>query len=564
MWMVMVGWKFLQRAHASKPYRMQHDRHATPTSLGSYVASVAFGSSRALSSYARRLFESRYRPRHRFPAIVFAFDALLVGTIVALLILIGSLLTGPVLSPGINISFVSPTIVTAAPLPLTAHLRVTDLERHNDVRLQWHLPPGTEILQSQPHMSVDGTVRFGDLAPGTEVTSNVVVRLFQPVGYPASFGFRVQERRHGSVDAFVGAEERTVTSSGLDASVPEPFRVDAVAPRGVVIPLRIQNHTDQPMPFVQLTLTERPRSFPGDVTLGTVAPHESRFVFVPLGDLTRPPALQWTLRSSGREIAQGSWRANIVSLDMPRITVTSNGRAGVTVDRPFVNGSLAIVHPLLDQAVQEHPIAEASSLSFTLPPTRRAVSSAHEWMAAVIGRGVGDTRVLGPASMGVASITLPLTVEVRYTGHTGDQLGVGPLPPRVGRETRYTVFWRIGPIDNAVRNLTVRTTLSPRVRATGAVSAVDGGTWSVNDRTVTWTLPLLGSDASLHEAMFAFEVGVTPDGSDVGSPMTLIGTTNAEAQDIETSRTFTASLDPQTTDLPADPAAQGKGSVVAE
>ena len=162
--------------------------------LASHASMAALGPARALSSHARRIFYAKYSGEHRYPTLIFAFDAALLVVLASLGILVAWILLKPAPAPALALSLTASPLVAGAPAPFTARIRAIDGQAHGNVRLRWHLPPGAEIIRAEPAVSPDGAVYFGELAAGQEFISHLVIRLFQSAGTDWSLPVRYNPR----------------------------------------------------------------------------------------------------------------------------------------------------------------------------------------------------------------------------------------------------------------------------------------------------------------------------------------------------------------------------------
>jgi hypothetical protein len=192
----------------------------------------------------------------------------------------------------------------------------------------------------------------------------------------------------------------------------------------------------------------------------------------------------------------------------------------ILVMNPFFPEPVGVFSPSPDDPVM------------TLPGADVRPDPHHEWFIEPLRILPDGSRYLGPATKGVFASGLPFDVRVRYRSVSGDQLGIGPHPPVPGIETRYWVFFTVGPVDDAVRDVRVRTELPGGVSLTGNVSSPDGGSWSVADGGIRWDIPLLGSESGPTTALFGYEISVTPDEFDHGGVIDLVSASVAQATDI--------------------------------
>ena len=67
----------------------------------------------------------------------------------------------------------------------------------------------------------------------------------------------------------------------------------------------------------------------------------------------------------------------------------------------------------------------------------------------------------------------------------------------------------MGPFDADVRSIHVHAALPSGIRATGAVSSPDGGSWSFSDQAADWRVdPSL--NAGTNDLTFGFEIAIKP------------------------------------------------------
>lgn len=564
--MPMVIWKFWHPV-SDQPRNMPvtHPSHSQH-SLSAQAATVAFGPARALTSYVRRLYLHRYQGRSRYPWLAFLVDVSLFFIASGLVIAALWFARLPLPKPGVGIALAAPPLVSGAPTPLQATVRSIDGKPHENIRLWWRLPTGAQILEAHPPLSSDGTVFLGTILPGQDVSSRIMARVFLPPGANADITLSVlYEDERGELQ-FIGSERRPVVATALVAEVPVEFREVAVTPQGTVLPLRIENRTNESLPSVHVTLRSSPLEAGEQIPMGNIGPHEVRWMYLPvqaangkafaIGGMAR---MSWIVGAAGRDLASGSWQAAVVA-DQPFPSFPQSLVARLHQDNSvFVAGAAAdttlwVVHPLLEPSVRSLPLSAGTS-TVRLPSLTDSPSSNHEWFVVPSRTRSDDLRILGPATMGVSVIGFPFETQVRYRSSAGDQLGVGPHPPRVGEETRYWVFWTVGPVDNALHNVTVETNLPPGVTATGNVSTAEGGAFTFTGSKVTWTLPRVGpefAETPVTQVTTGFEISVIPQPNQAGSVLTLIQGSSARATDLQTTLVFEASSDAKTTQLPED------------
>ncbi len=141
----------------------------------------------------------------------------------------------------------------------------------------------------------------------------------------------------------------------------------------------------------------------------------------------------------------------------------------------------------------------------------------------------------------------------------------GPMPPRAGQPTTFTVHWRIFNTSNDASDVRVRGVLGPNVRWTGQVLTKFGPAPQVNDRTgeITWqvgTVPA-GTGVLGPAAETVFQLELTPSITDIGTMPALMRESRAVGVDDFTGSSLESSTGELRTNLPDDPtisAEQGK------
>ena len=183
--------------------------------------------------------------------------------------------------------------------------------------------------------------------------------------------------------------------------------------------------------------------------------------------------------------------------------------------------------------------------------------------------------ILGPATSQEfnkegSRIRLPLATEVdfsnveaRYYTTDGDQLGRGPLPPQVGKTTKYWVFVKILNTTNALNTAVFNTSLPEGVEFTGKQSTSIGSQLDYNaaSRAITWKYDTLPANS---QTGLYFEVAVTPKSGQIGQNILLTNSLQFSATDDFTNKKFEFSRSPLTNVLNLNDAGHSLGSKVRE
>ena len=154
----------------------------------------------------------------------------------------------------------------------------------------------------------------------------------------------------------------------------------------------------------------------------------------------------------------------------------------------------------------------------------------------------------------------------RYYSPEGDQIGRGPLPPKVGEATKYKVFFIMGKILSDFENVVVEGRLQEGVRWTGFTPG-DGTVLRFDpvSRIVAWRVgevPAYFESADEESAKgVVFEIAFTPDDTMAGKEAPLIDDITIRGREKKTGEFIERKIKAITTNLTRDPRAAGKGVV---
>lgn len=157
-------------------------------------------------------------------------------------------------------------------------------------------------------------------------------------------------------------------------------------------------------------------------------------------------------------------------------------------------------------------------------------------------------------------------VEISQKGYFQDEIfgNSGPISPKVGQSTTYTVIWQIKNYYNDVKNVKVRATLPYSVKLTGKIFPEDARlTFDSQSREIVWTIGDLSAGTGFINPApnVAFQISFTPDFSQVGQTPAIISQAVASGEDDWTGKTLQATSPEINTTLPNDPSINGRGTV---
>lgn len=164
-------------------------------------------------------------------------------------------------------------------------------------------------------------------------------------------------------------------------------------------------------------------------------------------------------------------------------------------------------------------------------------------------------------------LTTPFEIEsfARYFTPDGDQIGRGPLPPRVGQKTSYWIFWNIDGTTNPIANTVIEGFLPENVNYSGLDTSSEdlGISFDSQTRKLTWNIahipPTLDPNAQIYSV--AFKVELTPVSSQINTSPILIKNIQFHGKDAKTNQLIKSSLSDITTNILDDIMAKNKGIV---
>lgn len=523
-----------------------HQLHGR-SGLAKQASTAAFTTARTVTSHVRRHYHARYHGRYRFAPLVFGFDLTLLGLaaiLVGLNIYLFTVLPAP--RDSFRLDLITPELRTAAPVALEARVTPIGPGPHEDVRLVWKLPPGTEVLESFPPLGADGSAHFGSMTSGQATSSRLVVRMLtaQPV---ATFSFRVQDRE----TTVSGIASRRFAGSGL---VYEPLIPLGSVLRGAQVLYRVTNETNLPMDGVRVLRDGE------DLFIGTLEPFEERILpFTPDASAT----VRAEASVAGVSVVDRVESYALLAADPTGVRLALRPSEGkelsfhVSADRAAL---VAVWHPGLPEEhhlrILDVPAGESDIRLPVEPVTDEAV-----WYAVPFQRRP-DGNALGAVAS--APISTPFTIHAagRYYAASGDQIGVGPLPPRVGEATKVWIGLRLGPTTSDLSDVRVRVQLAPGVGVTGRDALPDGGSFSQTDTELIWNVGYLPADGDGAQA--SFEIQITPTAEQAGSVPELITSVTAEGLDVRANVVRNAVDGVVDFNLPEDELGKNRGTVVAD
>ncbi|GEM_PF-1015647 len=157
-----------------------------------------------------------------------------------------------------------------------------------------------------------------------------------------------------------------------------------------------------------------------------------------------------------------------------------------------------------------------------------------------------------------------LQTEARYYLDAKTKVGSGPIPPQIGQETKYRVYWKLFTGSKGLTDVKVKTSLPAYINFAGPVGEPTLGTplnFDSTSRELIWEI----NDVSPNTGLLAsFDLSVTPAENQVNQLLILTNPTALNATEKQTNAIVAKTANLLTSDLTSDPVAKGKGRVVVK
>ena len=152
--------------------------------------------------------------------------------------------------------------------------------------------------------------------------------------------------------------------------------------------------------------------------------------------------------------------------------------------------------------------------------------------------------------------------------YSGPFKNTGAIPPKVEKETTYTIVWGVSNTSNSISKGEVRAILPSWVRFMGPVSPEgENIVFNSSTREVVWTVGRIQKGTGISgskEITAAFQVGLTPMFSQVGSIPNIVGESVLTGHDDFANVDIKVTRPPLRTDLKGDSQLGEGGSVVGQ
>jgi len=153
-------------------------------------------------------------------------------------------------------------------------------------------------------------------------------------------------------------------------------------------------------------------------------------------------------------------------------------------------------------------------------------------------------------------------LELSQKGFFNDEAfgNSGPVPPKVGEITTYTINWQVKNYYNNLTNVKVRAMLPAQAKLTGKILPENSRlTFDSNSREIVWEIGDLepGTGIINNPPTISFQISFTPQESQRGQIPQIIGKAKVSGDDLWVEKTIEKLAPEITTGLPDDPTAGG-------
>jgi len=143
----------------------------------------------------------------------------------------------------------------------------------------------------------------------------------------------------------------------------------------------------------------------------------------------------------------------------------------------------------------------------------------------------------------------------------------GPIPPKVGEKTTYTIIWQVKNYYNQVKNVKVKAILPQEVELTGKIFPEDQTqkfTFDSQSREIVWDIGDLGPGVGtlISSPNIAFQVALKPSQNQVGKPALIIKEARITGEDQWTEQTLEITSPEIDTTLPDDDTVSNEMGIV--
>lgn len=258
----------------------------------------------------------------------------------------------------------------------------------------------------------------------------------------------------------------------------------------------------------------------------------------------------------------GSTELRDVTITIPLPSNLVNARETAAASKSILRGSTLTISAREFPSLSSIPRGESRDISLVIVISNRP-SGGTEFnlpftVSTVVPNNIDKFEIKGTSNSIKLGTYIVLDADAHYYSLEGDQIGRGPLPPKVGKETKYWALLTLSNGTAEANNVTLSATLAPGAVWTGKTSVTRGREPIYNpaNRTVTWTVSSVSAGESVS---INFELAVTPTEAERGSIPLLLTNIRASATDSVTQKGLAANAGSLNASLTTDTIGKAKG-----
>lgn len=227
------------------------------------------------------------------------------------------------------------------------------------------------------------------------------------------------------------------------------------------------------------------------------------------------------------------------------------------------NDNMIVFDQSENESLRRLDVQEEGEISFFVKVKNDWNTSGSDSSGIVIDDMVNISQITQKFSIKVNS---GLVISQKGYYENSDISNSGQIPPKVGKETTYTLNWEIKNYFSDAKNVKVKATLPQDVILTGKIMPEnESSNFSFDSvsREIVWSAGdiLAGTGVNGDPVTLSFQISLTPSNSQKGSVAPLIGQVQISGENQFTNTVITATDSPVNTSLPDDFANSGGGVV---
>ena len=241
-----------------------------------------------------------------------------------------------------------------------------------------------------------------------------------------------------------------------------------------------------------------------------------------------------------------------------KITWNSSGIPELALVQPNTSGELEFSLKIKDRL--EIPVESVADKNFMLK-TLASIRS-DDIPLSISAEHKVDSE---PLNLKLNSFITVNTQGLYYDQFSGEPIGSGPMPPRVGEKTTFRIMWEVTNLANDLSDARVSVVLAPGAEFSGNTNVTHGQDIQFDPKTstITWDIGRVPANTGLlgEKMLASFDVSVIPGDDKIGEFVDLLQETLFSATDDFTEAKLQGTDDPLTSELPDDKFAEEKGKV---